>query len=89
MYIGSVRGCGTNGCHDVYELAKMVEADLAVMNRSCRQINGPGSPIHSNEYRIALRVGTKTKYSVYEYHFMVQTSAGWWAEKHGNLESIP
>ena len=45
-----------------------------------------------NEYRIALRVGTKpmgnTKDS-YDYHFMWQTSTGRWAEKHGiNGDSI-
>lgn len=60
------------------------------MGFTVRKISGPNADIESNEWRIALRVGTTIpigtgghgKY-VYDYHFMVQTNTGQWAEKHG------
>lgn len=59
-----------------------------------RTISGPDAKVYENEYKIALRVGTKPyAYNIftgrlyYDYHFMVQTSTGQWAEKHGTAEN--
>ena len=75
---------------DVKDYANAVIADLKTMNRSARIISSSTATIQNNEYRIALRVGTKPipeffekGYIVYDYHFMVQTDSGQWAEKHG------
>ena len=75
--------------NDVYDVAKSVESDFKSMNRSIRRIDSPNEKIYENEYKIALRVGTKPcafdiyGQPIYDYHFMVQTSTGQWAEKHG------
>ena len=75
--------------NDVYDVGKSVEADFKAMNRSIRRIDSPNEKIYANEYKIALRVGTKPcafniyGQPIYDYHFMVQTSTGQWAEKHG------
>ena len=78
---------------DVYDVAASVIADFRAKGRTARKINGPYSPICADEYRIALRVGTEpygwyygkngSISALYDYHFMVQTSTGQWAEKHG------
>lgn len=67
-----------------------MEADLEAKGYSVRKISGPDAKIYDNEYKIALRVGTKPyAYNVftgelyYDYHFMRQTNTGQWAEKHG------
>jgi len=73
--------------NDLYGIQNAVIEDLYRLGRWGRKIDGPYSPILDDEYRIALRVGTKPyqyqgkKY--YDYHFMVQTKTGAWAEKHG------
>ena len=83
--------------NNVKEVAKAVIADLKALGRSARIIDGPNASIKSNEYRIAVRCGTRkysynyatrtyyysNKFGNYDYHFMVQTSDGRWAEKHG------
>ena len=75
--------------NDVQSVAKGVENDMKAKGRSVRRIVGPNDKIYENEYRIALRVGTQPfgVYSngtlAYDYHFMVQTNTGGWAEKHG------
>jgi hypothetical protein len=74
----------------VESVADAVEKDMNVLNRGCRRIASFNSSINNNEYRIALRVSTP-KYIYYnnyvyidwDYHFMVQTSTGGWADKHG------
>ena len=75
---------------DVTDVGKSVEADLRAMGHSVRQISGPNAAIYDNEFRIALRVGTRpyainraTGELYYDYHFMRQTDTGQWAEKHG------
>ena len=75
---------------DVKDFANAVIADLKTMGRSARIISGPNATIQNDEYRIALRVGTKPipEFELlgiiqYDYHFMVQTDSGQWAEKHG------
>ena len=85
----------TSGRHpkddsDVRDVGKSVEADLKKKGYSVRTISGPDAKVYENEYKIALRVGTKpyaydwfTGRPLYDYHFMVQTSTGQWAEKHG------
>lgn len=76
--------------NDVEDVGKSVEADLKAKGYSVRKISGPDTKIYDNEYKIALRVGTKPyAYNVftgelyYDYHFMRQTNTGQWAEKHG------
>ena len=64
------------------------EAMDAIWNRTCIAIASYDSPIPKVTYRIAVRVGTKPYEIVngvkkYDYHFMVQTKSGQWAEKHG------
>ena len=75
---------------DVYDVGASVEADLVSQGYTVRTISGPNEKVYENEYKIALRVGTKPcGYNVfdgkvkYDYHFMVQTNTGQWAEKHG------
>ena len=71
-------------------VAEAVKSDLEALGRNCRPINSYNSPIADNEYRIALRV-SEPKFIMtpkglqfdWDYHFMVQTSTGNWAEKHG------
>ena len=60
-----------------------MEADLEAKGYSVRKISGPDAKIYDNEYKIALRVGTKPyAYNVftgelyYDYHFMRQTNPG-------------
>lgn len=60
--------------------------------RGCtiHRITGPNALVYENEYKIALRVGTKppsggawgTRLG-YDFHFMRQTDTGQWAEKQG------
>ena len=76
--------------YDINNVVTAVIGDLHAMGRSARIIEGPDSPIESNEYRIALRVGKPRVVVVngqrridWDYHFMVQTSSGGWAEKCG------
>ncbi|MGM9601662.1 MAG: RHS repeat-associated core domain-containing protein, partial [Faecousia sp.] len=69
----------------VDSVAMCVALDLQKLGGSVRKIEGADSPIKNNEYRIALRVSdiVYTRDIVWDYHFMVQTSSGQWAEKHG------
>ena len=69
----------------VESVAVCVMMDLTALGRNVRVIDGANAPINDNEYRIALRVSDYNPYrSVpWDYHFMVQTSSGQWAEKHG------
>ena len=76
--------------NDVYDVGKSVEADLKAKGYTVREISGPNAKVYGNEFKIALRVGTKpyayNRYTgelYYDYHFMRQTSTGQWAEKHG------
>ena len=75
--------------NNVYSVAKGVIKDFEAAGRSIRVISGAKDKMNDNEYRIALRVGTKPLETYesgderYDYHFMVQTSTGQWAEKHG------
>jgi RHS repeat-associated protein len=74
--------------NQVTSVGAAVEYDVRSMGFTIRVIDGPNGEINENEYRIALRVGTEPFYSeggidYYDYHFMVQTYTGQWAEKHG------
>ena len=72
-------------------VASSIEEDMKTLGRSVRRLNSYNSSIKDNEYRIALRVKsfpfTKDRtgqiYFDWDYHFMVQTATGAWAEKHG------
>ena len=68
---------------NVHSVANSVISDMETLGRSARIIDNYNSAISDNEYRIALRVGYYNEY-IYDYHFMVQTSSGKWAEKHGS-----
>jgi RHS repeat-associated protein len=78
--------------YTVDSVANAVIKDMDALGRSAREINGPNSRISDNEYRIAVRVKKYPEYKIdgagniyldWDYHFMVQTSDGNWAEKHG------
>ena len=64
----------------VRALAKEVCADMEYMGRHGRILNSIDDEILENEYRIALRIDTS---GTFDYHFMVQTFDGRWAEKKG------
>lgn len=72
-------------------IAECVVSDLDKLERGCRIIESYDTPIEDNEYRIALRVGEQPvvgpngyPYLRWDYHFMVQTESGEWAEKRGS-----
>ena len=75
----------------VDSVAGAVEEDMETLGRGCRRLNAYDSAIANNEYRVALRVSQVylNEFSdgsialFWDYHFMVQTSSGGWAEKHG------
>ena len=77
--------------YDVEAVAQAVESDFLALGRGCRRIASYDSEIEADEYRIALRVSDAKPmyhpshgiYVDWDYHFMVQTSTGNWAEKHG------
>ena len=76
--------------NDVNDVGESVKADLEAMGRTVRKISGPDAKVYDNEFKIALRVGTRPyKYNLaagqvyYDYHFMRQTDTGQLAEKHG------
>ena len=76
--------------NDVNSVGKSVEEDLKSMGKTVRRIDAPDAKVYDNEYKIALRVGTRPyAYNqqsgelYYDYHFMRQTDTGQWAEKHG------
>jgi hypothetical protein len=95
---GELSGKKIKNYNKVTEVAKAVEKDVKSMGRSIRKISGPEAIINKNEYRIALRVGTEPYtfeetesggiVNLYDYHFMVQTSTGRWAEKPGSGTTI-
>ena len=87
---GNISGRIPTKWNDVNDVGKSVEADLEAMGYTVRKISGPNSKVYNNEFKIALRVGTRpcaynpyTDEWYYDYHFMRQTSTGQWAEKHG------
>ena len=53
---------------------------MEYMGRHGRILNSIDDEILENEYRIALRIDTS---GTFDYHFMVQTFDGRWAEKKG------
>ncbi len=87
---GETSGRKPKKWNDVYDVGKSVEADLIKKGYTVRKISGPNAKVYENEFKIALRVGTKpfgynkkTGELYYDYHFMRQTDTGQWAEKHG------
>ena len=87
---GASSGRFPTNWNDVNDVGKSVEADLKAKGYSVRRISGPNAKVYDNEFKIALRVGTKPYYydwitgrAYYDYHFMRQTDTGQWAEKHG------
>ncbi len=87
---GAASGRTPTKWNDVNDVGKSVEADLKAKGYTVRVISGPDTKVYNNEYKIALRVGTKpyaydiyTGQLYYDYHFMRQTNTGQWAEKHG------
>ncbi|MCF7924803.1 MAG: RHS repeat-associated core domain-containing protein [Candidatus Izimaplasma sp.] len=81
----------TNEKSYISSIEVAMKADFTYWGRNIRNITGPYSDIGENEYRIALRVTSANNakfYGQYDYHFMVQTSAGTWASKSGFDPSI-
>ncbi|MDL2274080.1 hypothetical protein LJC34_06025 [Oscillospiraceae bacterium OttesenSCG-928-G22] len=81
----------------VSSVANAVIADMNKLGGQARVIGSAGEAILSDEYRIAVRVGTKPytdalvngeMVPLYEYHFMVQNDDGGWSEKHSTGVSI-
>lgn len=70
---------------------KIIRSAIAeAICHTVRKISGPDAKVYDDEFKIALRVGTRPyKYNLatgqvyYDYHFMRQTDTGQWAEKHG------
>ena len=68
---------------------KVIRSAIAeAICHTVRKISGPDAKVYDNEFKIALRVGTRPyKYNLaagqvyYDYHFMRQTDTGQWAEK--------
>lgn len=61
--------------NDVNDVGESVKADLEAMGRTVRKISGPDANVYDNEFKIALRVGTRPyKYNLaagqvyYDYH---------------------
>ena len=69
----------------VYSIGVGVILDSINYGYTIRVLSSYDSQLYNNEYRIALRSGLEPDvYSgSYDYHFMVQTDEGTWAEKHG------
>lgn len=57
------------------------------MGRSIRSIEGPTSPISSNEYRFCMRIRDKGIWDC-DYHFWVQDKTGGWCEKNGTYPVV-
>ena len=78
--------------YTVDAVAEAVINDMHEIGRKARIIENFDSEIADDEYRIAVRVRENPKYYMdqngfirldWDYHFMLQTSSGKWAEKHG------
>lgn len=78
--------------YSVNDVADAVISDMKKLGRGARIIKKYNTKINNNEYRIALRVKKTVTYILipgygveldWDYHFMVQTKNGQWAEKHG------
>ena len=85
---GDISGRIPTDWGNINDVAKSVEADLIALGYTVRRIYGPDSKVYDNEFKIAFRVTTKNSdyylnTSNYDYHFMLQTNTGQWAEKHG------
>ena len=87
---GSRSGRIPKNWNDVNDVGISVISDLKALGYTVRIISAPDEKVYTNEFKIALRVGTKPfGYSavnggpLYDYHFMRQTNTGQWAEKHG------
>ena len=87
---GETSGRTPTNWNDVNDVGKSVEEDLKAKGYTVREISGPDAKVYDNEFKIALRVGTRpyaynpyTGEFFYDYHFMRQTDTGRWAEKHG------
>jgi len=68
----------------VESVYRSVYYDMEELGRSCRRLDSYNSPICDYEYRVALKVSSEVDEPyAWDYHFMVQTRTGQWAEKHG------
>ena len=76
---------------NVEKLYFVVSLDLMELGYGCRRLDDFDSPIAENEYRVAMCVGGPkwredsdgSNHLRWDYHFMVQTDTGLWAEKQG------
>ena len=79
---------GTNIVKEIYHMSSMFLGEENVTLYYYYDESGVSG--YNDEFKIALRVGTKPYYinqitgeRRYDYHFMRQTDTGQWAEKHG------
>ena len=61
-------------------VALIEENSIEYISRHARILKSIADEIFDNEYRIAFRIDTS---GTFDYHFMVQTYDGRWAEKKG------
>lgn len=73
----------TSYYNSVETVYRAVNIDMYELGIGCRELSSYDSPILDTEYRVALKVGDYQDYYNCDYHFMVQTNTGQWAEKHG------
>lgn len=83
-------GARVEDISDVNAVAAAVDKDLDKLGYSHRRLKSATDIVNSEERRIALRVTThqnrtsiERSWLPYDYHFMVQTNTGQWAEKKG------
>ena len=75
-----IRGKKVSPTAPVYASAREVCLDIECLGRHARILKSIADEIFDNEYRIAFRIDTS---GTFDYHFMVQTYDGRWAEKKG------
>lgn len=91
MFAGTMQMYSQPRAHSRPHSEKIIRSAIAeAICHTVRKISGPDAKVYDNEFKIALRVGTRPyKYNLtagqvyYDYHFMRQTDTGQWAEKHG------
>jgi hypothetical protein len=82
----------TNRASDSAEVlaSKIIPAMQTTFGRNCRKLNGKDDLIGPNEYKVALRVhhgNSNPNSSEHDYHMMIQTSDGKWAQKQGQYNA--
>ena len=89
---GFTNGYVAYSCKSIEMFTIYIMEDLINLGYTVRILLGPNSKVYSNEFKIAFRMGPQFKDHFvmsaldYNYHFMVQTASGQWAEKDGQYK---